>query len=400
MTEKEVQKVFVIDAHGTPLLPTHPARSRILIRAGRAKVHQVVPHTIQLNRVVENPVGDFTVGIDDGAKEVGIGVVNEHLGEVVFQGVIKLRQDVSRKMIQRSQYRRTRRSRKLRFRAPRFLNRGKKGFLSPTIRQKKESILRVVVDLKKRLNITGAVIEEGQFDTSLVAGKKLVGAEFQRSEYEGKQFRAKVLWRDKYKCQRCGTQDRLQAHHIQFKSRGGGNSPQNGITLCEKCHEELHAGLWVLTKKPRYFRYPAHLQAGKKHLKEIFCGIGLRIRTCFGWMTAIWRKRIGLEKAHDLDAVAMVCRNYKPKLCSKSFLVVPKRTKVWENNPSKKHSEYQGFRHWDLVKAMHRTRGVVIGSVRSLKKTVLTLRTCWHCAFPVSYNKSRVLWRFDGIVYI
>ena len=70
-------KVFVIDREGKPCLATHPARARKLLKEGKAKVYQVVPFTIQLERVIENPVGSFTVGIDDGAKEVGIAVVNE-----------------------------------------------------------------------------------------------------------------------------------------------------------------------------------------------------------------------------------------------------------------------------------------------------------------------------------
>ena len=87
------QKVFVIDAEGKPLLPTHPARARKLLDNpfGKATVYQVVPFTILLNRVVENPVGEFTIGIDDGAKKVGIAVVNEKTQEVVFGGTIKLR---------------------------------------------------------------------------------------------------------------------------------------------------------------------------------------------------------------------------------------------------------------------------------------------------------------------
>jgi hypothetical protein len=59
------QKVFVISASGKPLLPTHPARARKLLDSGKATLYQVVPFTIQLKRVVSNPVGQFTVGIDD-----------------------------------------------------------------------------------------------------------------------------------------------------------------------------------------------------------------------------------------------------------------------------------------------------------------------------------------------
>jgi len=82
-------------------LPTHPARARKLLRKGLAKVVRVVPFTIKLERKIDNPVGSFTVGIDDGAKEVGIAVLNEVKKEVVFRGTIQLRQDVSRKIKQR-----------------------------------------------------------------------------------------------------------------------------------------------------------------------------------------------------------------------------------------------------------------------------------------------------------
>ena len=90
-------KVFVIDKEGKPLLPTHPARARKLLRNGKARVKTVVPFTIQLERVIVSPVGSFTVGIDDGTKNVGIAVVNEKTKEVVFRGTIQLRQDVSKK---------------------------------------------------------------------------------------------------------------------------------------------------------------------------------------------------------------------------------------------------------------------------------------------------------------
>jgi len=132
-------------------LPTHPARARKLLRKGLAKVIRVVPFCIKLERRIENPVGSFTVGIDDGAKEVGIAVVNEVKKEVVFRGTIKLRQDVSRKIKQRAQLRRTRRCRKVRHRKARFKNRKQKT-PQPSIRQRKESIVRVVCDLKKVLS--------------------------------------------------------------------------------------------------------------------------------------------------------------------------------------------------------------------------------------------------------
>jgi 5-methylcytosine-specific restriction endonuclease McrA len=317
-------KVFVVDKEKKPCLPTHPARARKLLREGKAKVYQVVPFTLQLERVIENPVGSFTVGIDDGTKAVGVAVVNEATKEVIFRGTIQLRQDVSKKILARRQYRRSRRSRGVRHRKARFLNR-KQETPFPSIRQRKESILRVVKDLKKVLHIVASVIEQGEFDVaSLKAGRQLVGKEFQESDDEGENFRAKVLWRDGYTCQHCGSKEKLNAHHILPKINGGTDTPKNGITLCKKCHLSLHSGEWVLDKKPVDFKYPMRLMQGKHYLVGILSGIGLEVSTCVGWMTAHWRKQIGLEKSHSNDAIAMVCRNYKPQVASLEYTILPK----------------------------------------------------------------------------
>jgi hypothetical protein len=397
----ENRSVFVVDIDGKPLLPTHPARARQLLIDGKAKPYQMLPFTIQLTRRVENAVRDLTVGIDDGAKAVGIAVVDETTHKVVFAGTIKLRQDVTRKMQQRAAYRRSRRSRKLRHRKARFNRSKAKGWLPPTIRQKKDSILRVVRDLQRILPIGKAVVEQGMFDTaSLAAGQQLVGRAYQISDYEGREFREKVLWRDGYQCQHCGSFERLQAHHIHHKAHGGTNTPYNGITLCEPCHQALHEGLWVLNIQPKHFQYPAHLQAGKWYLHDALVDLGLQVEICFGWMTRAWRKTLSLEKSHIHDAIAMICQVQAPRIICSYHLIIPKRRKVWDDNPTKITTEKYGFRHWDVVQAKHRTRGLVVGSVRSLKASVLTLRTLWDDNFPVSYRQSRMLWRFSHIIYI
>jgi len=362
-------------------------------------VYQVVPFTIQLESVIENPVGSFTIGIDDGAKKVGIAVVNEVTKTVIFRGTIQLRQDVSKKILARSQYRRSRRSRKVRYRRARFLNR-KQIHPIPSIRQRKESILRVVKDLKKVMSITDAVIEQGEFDVaSMSAGRQLIGTLCQQSEYEGEDFRAKVLWRDHYTCQHCGSREKLNAHHILPKIKGGTDTPKNGIALCEKCHVSLHSGEWVLDKKPADFKSPMHFMQGKHYLVQILQDIGLSIGTCVGWMTARWRKQCQLEKSHSNDAIAMVCKNDMSSVASLEYTILPKRAKVWEDNPTKQCEQKFGFRHYDLVKAQHRTKGGIVGSIRSLKAKVITLRTQGDDNFPVSYRKSKLLCRFNGIIY-
>jgi len=256
------------------------------------------------------------VGIDDGAKYVGVAIVNDLTNEAVFIGEIRLRQNVKRLMKQRAQYRRTRRSRNLRHRQPRFSNRiGKK--LVPSIRARKESILRFVKDMKKRINITHATVEEVSFN--------------HRKYRWGKQF--------------------------------------------------------------------SLVEIGKTYLREQLEAIGLDVEVVEGWMTAEWRKITNISKSHGADAVVILGKEKVISLLITHFVILPRRTRVWQNNPTKKHDEFLGFQHWDIVKAT-RAGKKVIGCVRSLKMRQMGLRTVKDDNYLVSYSKSRLFWRPDGLVYL
>jgi len=64
-----------------------------------------------------------------------------------------------------------------------------------------------------------------------------------RRTEEYKNWRVAVLERDGYKCQHCEkTGGRLHAHHIKsFKLYPDLRyDVENGVTLCKKCHEDLH----------------------------------------------------------------------------------------------------------------------------------------------------------------
>lgn len=62
--------------------------------------------------------------------------------------------------------------------------------------------------------------------------------------------RREVLQRDDYKCQHCGWHHEkwnpsdprhLEAHHIKQHAEGGENTEENLITLCNICHDKVHA---------------------------------------------------------------------------------------------------------------------------------------------------------------
>lgn len=56
-------------------------------------------------------------------------------------------------------------------------------------------------------------------------------------------LRQLVFKRDKYECQKCGSTKKLHCHHIQSYKLNIilSNDPDNCITLCKKCHKQVHA---------------------------------------------------------------------------------------------------------------------------------------------------------------
>jgi 5-methylcytosine-specific restriction endonuclease McrA len=53
-------------------------------------------------------------------------------------------------------------------------------------------------------------------------------------------LRERVLRRDGWRCQCCGTRLNLEVHHKKFRSQAGDDSEENLITLCADCHEGVH----------------------------------------------------------------------------------------------------------------------------------------------------------------
>jgi 5-methylcytosine-specific restriction endonuclease McrA len=53
----------------------------------------------------------------------------------------------------------------------------------------------------------------------------------------------KVLRRDRWRCQSCGSLRDLQVHHMQSRSRLGDDTEDNLITLCNLCHRRTHLHL-------------------------------------------------------------------------------------------------------------------------------------------------------------
>lgn len=52
--------------------------------------------------------------------------------------------------------------------------------------------------------------------------------------------RKRILARDNYRCQKCGSAINLRVHHIRYPEYFGDESDDDLITLCDSCHQEVH----------------------------------------------------------------------------------------------------------------------------------------------------------------
>lgn len=62
-----------------------------------------------------------------------------------------------------------------------------------------------------------------------------------------------VYNRDDWHCRHCNRNESLTPHHVVFQSAGGSDELNNLLTLCIKCHNDVHEGrltIWVKMKTP------------------------------------------------------------------------------------------------------------------------------------------------------
>jgi 5-methylcytosine-specific restriction endonuclease McrA len=72
---------------------------------------------------------------------------------------------------------------------------------------------------------------------------KKIAAKNPRFRLDSESYRElhrRVLERDGWRCQVCGSMQNLQVHHLKFRSQSGGDEEQNLITLCAECHARMH----------------------------------------------------------------------------------------------------------------------------------------------------------------
>lgn len=316
--------VFVLDAHGRPLDPCHPARARRLLAAGRAVVARHTPFVIRLKdrTVADSVVGGVQVGIDPGSKHTGIAVFTERGGVRTGRYGIQLGHrggQIRDKLAARATYRRGRRSRNLRYRAPRWRNRTKpKGWLAPSLRHRVDTTLSWITRLSRWAPVTALHVERVSFDMhALSAGKPLQGMEYQQGTLARYEVREYLLEKWGRRCAYCGAQSTpLNIDHIRPRSRGGSDRISNLAVACISCNQAKDATpieeflktkptllARILKQAKTPLRDAAAVNATRWALWRALCSTGLPVATASGGRTKWNRSVTGTPKSHILDAL-------------------------------------------------------------------------------------------------
>ena len=311
--------VYVLDIDGKPLMPTERhGKVRRLLKERKAKVVKKTPFTIQLLYNSTRYTQPVTLGVDAGSKHIGLSASTEDQELLAWD--VQCRTDIPELISTRREARRARRSRKTRYRAPRFNNRvhsKHKGWLAPSVEHKIDTHLHCIKEVQKILPVTKIVVETASFDTQKLKNPEISGIEYQQGEQMGFwNVREYVLFRDNHECQHCHGKSKdpiLNVHHIESRKTGG-NSPSNLITLCETCHKEYHAIIKAgKIKGPKDFKLP---ERAESYRDAAFMGImrsallerlkkanpNIEVVNTYGYLTKNKRIRLGLAKEHYNDA--------------------------------------------------------------------------------------------------
>jgi len=289
-------------------MPCNPARARHLLEDGKAKVVKREPFTIKMLGYCGEAKQVIVAGMDVGSKVIGVCAVmknGEEVKELFKEEVILNGDGIKKKMTQRKMYRVNRRFRKTRYREARFLNRGKKGFLAPSVKHKVDCHLREKKNVEKILPITKWIIETTQFDISKISNPDVIDYRDgdQKDFYNTKEF---VLYRDNHTCQICGSKNKkLQVHHIIPRSKGGTNEPKNLTTLCVVCHDKVHNGeIDNLKVRKSITKAASQTNIISSQIKKNFG----KFESTFGYETKYKRELMNLPKTHYNDAL-FICLN-------------------------------------------------------------------------------------------
>jgi len=428
--------VFVLDTNKQPLNPVHPGWARKLLSSKSAAVYKRYPFTIILKAAVQDAdIQPLRLKIDPGSKTTGLAIVNDDTGDVVFAAELEHRgQMIKKSMDSRRAIRRGRRSRKTRYRKPRFLNRRRQeGWLPPSLRSRVENIETWVARLQKLCMITAISLELVKFDMQKMKSRfasplrseqnpEISGVEYQQGELQGYEIREYLLEKFGRKCVYCGTENvPLQIEHIVPTSRGGSSRVSNLTLSCEACNQKKgnqtaeefgHPKVQAIASSP--LKGAAAVNTTRWALYRRIKATGLPVEVGTGGRTKYNRSVRQLPKTHWLDAAcvgastpeALKVEGITPliitaagrgsrQMCGTNKYGFPTRHRTGQK-------QFFGFQTGDIVKAVvpkGKKAGTHIGRVMIRASKSFDIRTKSGRVQGINQRYCRIIYRSDGYNY-
>lgn len=424
--------VFVLDKRGRPLMPCSEKRARLMLERGRARVHRVVPFVIRLtDRTAETcDFQSLRIKLDPGSKATGVALVLEkperiavlNLFEILHRG-----RQISEALTARRNMRRRRRG-QLRYRAPRFLNRGnkQKGWLAPSLQHRVDTTMAWVNKFSRFAPASAISVELVKFDMQLMQNAEISGVEYQRGELQGYEVREYLLEKWGRKCAYCDTPNvPLQIEHMQAKANNGSNRVSNLALACEPCNQKkgkrdireflAHdpvrlARMLAYAKKP--LNDAAAVNSTRWALFNALKDTGLAVETGTGGRTKFNRMRLGIPKTHATDAVCVgdvtaIEGWQRPTLVVKcagrgSYQRTRLTAHGFPRGYLMRQKQVQGFQTGDLVKASvpsGKKAGEYQGRVAIRKTGSFNIQTPAGVIQGIGYRHCRLIQRSDGYGY-
>jgi 5-methylcytosine-specific restriction endonuclease McrA len=423
--------VFVLDKRKKPLMPCTEKRARQLLEKRRAVVHRLQPFTIRLKDRSGGETQPLRLKLDPGSRTTGVAIVREqgdeqhvlHLDEITHRGAtIKASLDSRRAL------RRSRRSRKTRYRKPRFLNRRRRnGWLPPSLESRIGNVLTWVERLRRLCPITALSQELVKFDAQAIENPEISGVEYQQGTRAGYEVREYLLEKWGRQCAYCGKTDvPLQVEHIDPKSRGGTNRVSNLALACQPCNDAKanRPVAEFLKHKPDVLqRILAQAKAPMKDTTavnatrwELFRRLqatGLPVETGSGGRTKWNRSRLGIPKTHALDAacvgsVGSLSGSNRPVLSigakgRGSYSRTRYTAHGFPRGYLMREKSLHGFQTGDMVRAdipSGKKAGIHRGRVAVRASGCFNIQTAAGVVQGISWRYCTVLWRGDGYSYV
>jgi len=439
--------VFVLDQKKRPLMPCSQKRARKLLDSGRARVHRLFPFAIRLvDRSIESShLQPLRLSLDPGSKTTGLAlcrvehVVDAQTGEITapvmhiafLMDLVHRGQQIKNALHSRAAMRRTRRTRNLRYRASRFLNRGgdKTGWTAPSLMHRVLTTKTWLKRISKLAPVTHLAQELVKFDMQAMQaqaeGGDISGVEYQQGTLFGYSVREYLLDKWGRECMYCDKTDvPLQIEHITPKSKGGSNRISNLGLACQCCNQKK-ASMDVrefVKDKSRLSRILARAKAPLKDAASVNAtrwkifntlkATGLPLSTGTGAQTKFNRTRLGIAKGHALDAacvgdIADVRRPAMPILQVKCMGRGSHcRTRLnafgFPRGYLMREKSVKGFRTGDMVKAIVPKgvkAGIHVGRVAVRATGSFNIQTGADVIQGISHKHCRVIQRSDGYGY-